>query len=356
MPAGAYYSGVHCVGGETQGGYYEVPQGYSQPVLWNKTASSMVSLLPTTGGWVSGAVRGVDGNRQFGSVGVAQGAFYHAALWRGTADSFVDMHPTGDVARSSGFNSMRGSQATGSANFYNDATKTTVTEKPVVWNLDTGAYTVINPVSSDVVRAAIFATDGTRQGGQVYLTFNRGWHASLWSGTSESWVDLHPSSAFRSSEVNGMDTLFQVGEAVTTLGKTRGALWQGTSASFIDMTPSFATNAILYATVDGYHVGNALLSTGWTAGLWIGTDPNSFINLNLYLPPGWYGGSATSITRVGDTLYIGGTAAEIGVGRGQAMLWTYTIPGPGAGSLLVGGLCGMGRRRRGALTSASASR
>jgi len=64
------------------------------------------------------------------------------------------------------------------------------------------------------------------------------------------------------------------------------------------------------------------------------------------LPAGWHGGNGLSISRVGDTFYIGGYSGEPESGRGQAMLWTYTIPGPGAAWVLGGGLWVMARRRR----------
>jgi len=355
-PAGAYYSQVNSADGLRQGGNFQLQGGFIIPCIWGSSPETVESLVPKETIWVKGDVRGTDRGVQAGVLSNANSSQAHATIWKGTAGSFIDLHPSDPLAESSGCLAIRGSQVVGGVNYFNSPTTTVTTGKATVWNLETGTLTVLHPQRSGVFASRATATDGSRQAGVVTFTGNGGWHASLWSGTSESWVDLHPSSAFRSSEVNGMDALFQVGEAVTTLGKTRGALWQGTSTSFIDMTPSFASNAILNATLDGYHVGQALLSTGWTPGLWIGTDPNSFINLGQYLPAGWHGGNALSISRVGDTFYIGGSSGEPESGRGQAMLWTYTIPGPGVAWALGGGLWVMARRRRAAVTSAIASR
>ena len=79
-------------------------------------------------------------------------------------------------------------------------------------------------------------------------------HASLWTGSATSWVDLHPFLA-TSSHINATDGLQQVGCA-TVEGSWRASLWSfGFAESWVDLTPAGAWGS--YATgVDlGQQVG-----------------------------------------------------------------------------------------------------
>jgi hypothetical protein len=139
-PFSAWDSHALATDGQRQAGYYiQNPGGYQQAVMWTGSAGSAVSLHPSgaqqstatavadglEGGWVvypangaprwaalwSGSAQSVtilnpgpsyidstvQGMAQGQQVGWAQvfGFNTHAALWRGTAASFVDMNPPG---------------------------------------------------------------------------------------------------------------------------------------------------------------------------------------------------------------------------------------------------------------------
>jgi hypothetical protein len=47
----------------------------------------------TPAGYRASDARGVGGRQQVGSAYIGTGNVFHAGLWRGTADSFVDLSP-----------------------------------------------------------------------------------------------------------------------------------------------------------------------------------------------------------------------------------------------------------------------
>jgi hypothetical protein len=89
------YSEANAVSGNFQGGYvnpvYDVGP---HAALWNGTPESYVDLHPA--GFTHSMVRAMDGNVQVGQGrGVATGNNTHALLWTGTVGSVVDLNPSG---------------------------------------------------------------------------------------------------------------------------------------------------------------------------------------------------------------------------------------------------------------------
>src|SRR4051812_39549819 len=95
-PAGTYSAFANTVAGGLQGGWTkDVHGGMLHPVIWSGSASSIVNLLPPSAD--SGSVRGIKSGMEAGRVhliGMPDGTG-HAAIWKGTAASFVDKNPTG---------------------------------------------------------------------------------------------------------------------------------------------------------------------------------------------------------------------------------------------------------------------
>ncbi|HEV2294721.1 MAG TPA: PEP-CTERM sorting domain-containing protein [Tepidisphaeraceae bacterium] len=102
-------------------------------------------------------------------------------------------------------------------------------------------------------------------------------HASLWSGTAASWVDLHPAN-WDWSEGNGISDTQQVGQVLR--GNVRqvrhAALWSGTAASFVDLHPAGfdESESSAYGATGTQQVGRA----SGRAGLWNGTA-DSWVDL-----------------------------------------------------------------------------
>ena len=114
------------------------------------------------------------------------------------------------------------------------------------------------------------ATDGSKQGGWVGLQDGTGgYHATMWSGSAASAVDLNPAGYF-DSRVTGMTSEFQVGDGwfggpANSNGATRHALlWYGTADSVVDLNqflpPSILGAEIRSADASGNLVGSMTLA------------------------------------------------------------------------------------------------
>ena len=80
-------------------------------------------------------------------------------------------------------------------------------------------------------------------------------HASLWSGTAETWVDLNPAGA-SDSYGKGVSGGQQVGYADVG-GYWHASLWSGTASSWDDLHPAGATRSYAHGVSGGQQVGNA---------------------------------------------------------------------------------------------------
>jgi hypothetical protein len=92
-PAGATQSSALAVGDGQQGGFALVG-GVERASLWSGTAASWIDLNPE-GAFLSD-VFGIGGGQQVGRALV--GSFYSAALWSGSAASYVSLQPAGAEA------------------------------------------------------------------------------------------------------------------------------------------------------------------------------------------------------------------------------------------------------------------
>src|SRR5215471_8398522 len=60
-----------------------------------------------------------------------------------------------------------------------------------LWSGSAASWVNLNPAGS--TRSEAYANSGVQQGGDAIVGGH--YHASLWSGSAASWVDLHPASA-----------------------------------------------------------------------------------------------------------------------------------------------------------------
>jgi hypothetical protein len=149
---------------------------YTRAVIWQApTHEHALSLHPT--GYRNSSALAVDGEFQFGTASLPY-AVVHAAMWRGSSASFVDMNPPG--AGNSSINDASDGQAVGVIN---------------QWN---------NP------------------------------HAGIWYGTPESFVDITPAGA-TSSGVSACAGGLQIGYASFPDGSAPG-IWAGSADTFTPLT------------------------------------------------------------------------------------------------------------------------
>jgi len=125
------------------------------------------------------------------------------------------------------------------------------------------------PPSGDVVElnpaffssSAAVSTDGHQQVGYGYTGTNAQ-HASLWSGSADSAVDVHPSFAgFDQSNASGAGGGRQVGRMFMGQGVSyveHAVLWSGSAEAAIDLHPAGFKTSVATATNGEQQVGSGL--------------------------------------------------------------------------------------------------
>jgi hypothetical protein len=199
-------------------------------LLWCGTADSVVVLHPI--GFRQSAVRDVWGNYQVGVFDTTQVGFAsisagvesesHALMWRGNADSVVDLHPIG----------------------YSDSSARDVWENTQVgWGISTADLNL---------------------------------HALLWNGDADTVVDLHP-IGFKHSVARAVAGPWQVGEGSgdTTEHREHALVWDGTAGSVHDLHqylvglgPAFHSSLANGVDINGNIVGTAIAPNGIFAVKW----------------------------------------------------------------------------------------
>jgi hypothetical protein len=150
-----------------------------QAYMW-----SVTSLHPA-GATSSGAVA-TDGTHQVGLASVNNISV--ASLWKGTRESWINLHPANSGGTSSSAYGVSGTQQVGSVMYLGES------PHAVLWSGTPQSWIKLGPVDSG--HSSVFDVSGGVQCG--YAKFGPYWHAGLWKGTKESWVSLHPPGAAHS--------------------------------------------------------------------------------------------------------------------------------------------------------------
>jgi len=171
----------------------------------------------------TGPARAISSTQQvgYGSY-LASGGDYHALLWNGSPDSYVDLNPSGFAGSEAA--GISGTQQVG----YGWVSATRRYEHALLWNGSAASYVDLNP--SGFLSSFATGTSGTQQvgygSGPVTGDYE---HALLWNGSADNYVDLHQflSSDFTSSEALGIAGNGNiVGYAYDGLGYPHAILWQ----------------------------------------------------------------------------------------------------------------------------------
>ena len=166
----------------------------------------------------------------------------------------------------------------------------------------------------------LLGVGGGQQVGSGYLGGSMN-HPLMWSGTSESVVDLYAGGF--SSHAYGTDGKSQVGDKGVVLGGnvSHALLWRGTAESVVELHPDGFEWSIAYGVWGDRQVGNAQN----TPIMWSGTAESATV---LPVPKGSQGGGAGAIH--GDQI-----VGDIGIdGTSVAIIWDadtgeYTTLGGG---------------------------
>ncbi len=120
-----------------------------------------------------------------------------------------------------------------------------------------------------------YGASGLYPVGQVGLSSA---HASFWSSSGTSWVDLNPEGALLSVARGGWEAV-QVGEAFVN-GFSHASLWYGTADSWVDLNPVGYYGSVALAASSTKQAGYTLMGSGVPhASLWSGTSA-SWVDLN----------------------------------------------------------------------------
>ena len=302
-------------------------------VLWPLGGGAGIDLHPT--GFRYSAALDTDGQRQVGSGNGPPTQFQrHALLWNGIANGYVDLHPAGSwtdsVARS-----IAGDQQVGNINFYfqgNESSPQSIIHA-ALWRSTPASVVDLHPNGIGCRSSYANATDGSQQVGYGYFTTSSNttpYRALLWSGTAASAVVLHP-PGFTHSFAEGVGGGQQVGYAFNALqgdGYSRALLWRGTAASVVSLHPTGFSATSALATNGSQQVGfggtpaNPYQSH---ALRWSGTAA-SVLDLHSLLPAEFMDGSsiAYDIDALGNITGL----AQRPDGSTIAVLWRRTTGTP----------------------------
>jgi len=291
--------------------------GILHALLWSGTAESCVDLNPT--GFFYSVAYGVSGGQQVGYGCIPGSLWYHALLWSGTAESCVDLNPTGCVV--SRALAVSGGQQVGWG-----AGAATGGSSPhaFLWSGTAENYVDLNP--SGFIDSWAYGISGGQQVGSGMPDGTGRTHALLWSGTPASCVDLNP-PGFTDSAAIGVSGGQQVGggNGTATGGNGHALLWSGTAESCVDLNPTGFFYSVAWGVSAGQQVGYG--STGWRdhALLWSGTA-ESYVDLHAFLPSQYDWSYAYGIDSGGNIVGSAHTGSAY-----HAVLWVYepdVVPTP----------------------------
>ena len=290
----------------------------TRAALWTGSAASYIDLHPASGYFRTFAAA-TDGPIQGGYGTLDAGAsISHALIWRGSAATVIDLHPAGvpgyDISQV--FGAGEGLQAgliTGSG---------AVFEHAALWAGSAVAFTDLHPTGYLSSRANAISR-GEQAGEAQDQNFDN--HAMVWRGTAASAVDLHP-AGYSASRAFATDGAQQGGEGEGVFNmrfETHALLWAGTAASVIDLHPAGYDSSDVRGIAAGVQAGHiAGPATGFDdhAAVWLGSAA-TVLDLHQFLPPGTVDSQAFGVSTDGTIVGEAGTGTAI-----VAVLWVPVPP------------------------------
>jgi hypothetical protein len=262
----------------------------SHAAVWGGSPETFVDLHPSLG-WFLTVAAGTNGPWQVGWGQPTGAPGPRALLWQGTAASVVDLTPPGvDSAQATG---IAGDQVVGTTVArYADDNFAILTPHAVMWTGPGHTLVDLNPGPGQGSR--LFGTDGTHQVGDVG-------HAAVWSGTASSMRLLPEPTGFTASSARGVAGDQVVGYGIPAGAADHALLWSLAGDTVIDLNPAGFTRSRAAATNGRQQVG-----TGVTPDLpferalvWNGT-PDDYVDLTSLLPPGYASAAAYGIDDAGN--------------------------------------------------------
>lgn len=272
--------------------------GYSHALLFPNGADEPIDLHPASG-YVDTSVEGASGDTQVGWGSVDFGTKTHALLWRGSAESFVDLHP-GGYASSYAWDASNDTQVgRGTIGCCGQSVS-----HALLWR--GSAASVVDLTPSGYSSSVAYGASETTQVG--FAAANAPAHAVLWRGTADSLVDLHPAGV-RASEAIAATETHQVGNLILSNAQlsARAALWSGSAESLVNLHPENYLATYATGVAGDYQVGIGETSTDTGkrhALVWRGSAASA-MDLQEALAgqvPGFIGSVATGVDSSGNVV------------------------------------------------------
>ena len=225
QPTGALTSKLTSASGQLLAGSAQFA-GKIHAYVWDLAGGQEYDLHPPAA--VNGSqVNGIDGTRSVGEIGLGGGTGSHAVLWPSLAAGYVDLNPTGAVYGSTAYDISDNTQVG------------EVDGLAALWRGSAGSYVNLHP--SWLPSAALSYALGADAHVQVgYVDYDRGAgtfprfpaHATVWFGTAASMFDLHSlldPAYYRDSVANDvwvdeLGNIYVVGSAARVNGGPAEAL------------------------------------------------------------------------------------------------------------------------------------
>jgi len=186
----------------------------------------------------------------------------------------------------------------------------------VIWSGTANSYVDLHPAGTKESRAFGVSRDGVYQVGGVDIGIGWVyWRATLWAGTAASRVDLHRGDYSQALAVGDGE---QVGWTDSNYEGPRAALWRGTRDSFVDLSPEGSGISEARGVSGGQQVGWVWFNAQ-VAALWTGTAA-SFVNLNPAEATSSQANDVSNGWQVGSADF--NNVARAGYWRGTAASWT----------------------------------
>lgn len=292
------YAAFGISGGQLVG--FGLVSGSPHAMLWRDAGASVVDLHPR-----SGFSNGANGSRAFGISGGQQvGWAYtvdlrvHALLWNGTASSVVDLHPSW-LAESQAF-ATSGEQQVGRGSGPTTGTvRGFQASHALLWRGSAASVVDLHP--SGFTYSEAVGVSGGQQVGDAHIIrplesvalprLSDIIHALLWRGSAASVVDLNP-SGFTDSEAHGISGGEIVGWgdviAPDDTGILHALLWHGTATNVVDLHPRGFDSSEANGT-------NGTEQVGWGLSCWSGGGELRACATAARHALLWYGSAATVV-------------------------------------------------------------
>lgn len=188
-----------------------------------------------------------------------------------------------------------------------------------VWNGSAESWIDLHPIAGTEWSRARIVSGGYQFG---TIKINSMHHACVWRGTAESWVDLHPPEALGSG-INDTDGENAVGEVYVT--EWRAAIWNDLGSAMTNLHPSTAKSSYAQGIRQGVQAGYIRVDGNEQdrACAWFGT-PDSIVDLHAVLN-GYEDSAAYDVTIHEGTIYIVGRARRPTTNSYDAIMWTRAL-------------------------------